>query len=124
MNEMHNDNVLLTTHLVDDNQLENSLLSIHFQFATFYIEPTTFISPDQVQFFAELYPAFDVAVSHITKLQRREDFNLTQKMAVNLYFSYMFALINAIPAELMRIRFTSAWTFLKATCIPIMLFNH
>ncbi|WP_179211613.1 hypothetical protein [Secundilactobacillus pentosiphilus] len=103
MGEMQSNNVLLTTHLVNDSQLRNSLLSIHFQFATFYIEPTTFISPDQVKFFAELYPAFDVVVSHnITKLQRRADLYLTQKMAVNLYFSYMFALINAIPAELMR----------------------
>lgn len=103
LGEMENNNVLLTTSLVDNQQLKDSLLSIHFQFTTFYIEPTTFIDPDQVKFFSELYPAFDIAVSHnITKLQRREDLHLTQKMAVNLYFSYMFALINSVPTELMR----------------------
>lgn len=131
MDEMKSTNVLLTTHLVDDRQLEDSLLSIHFQFTTFYIEPTTFISPDQVQFFAELYPAFDVAVSHsITKLQRREDLHLTQKMAVNLYFSYMFALINAVPAELMRdqvhicVDFSQGNLYTNYVIQSLSAFNH
>ncbi|MTV81643.1 hypothetical protein [Secundilactobacillus folii] len=103
MAEIKNSNVLLTTHFINDSSLKESLLSIHFQFTTFYIEPTTFIDPGQVDFFADLYPAFDVAVSHnITKIQQRKDVRLTQKMAINLYFSYMFALINSIPPALMR----------------------
>lgn len=129
--EMKSTSVLLTTDLVDDSQLENSLLSIHFQFTTFYIEPTTFIDPDQVQFFAELYPAFDMAVSHnITKLQRREDLHLTQKMAVNLYFSYMFALINAIPPELMRdqvhicVDFSQGNLYTNYVIQSLSAFNH
>ncbi|GAW99005.1 hypothetical protein IWT30_00965 [Secundilactobacillus mixtipabuli] len=131
MAEMQANNVLLTTHLIDDNRLEDSLLSIHFQFTTFYIEPTTFINPEQVQFFAELYPSFDVVVSHnITKLQRREDLHLTQKMAVNLYFSYMFALINAIPTELMRdkvhicVDFSQGTLYTNYVIQSLSAFNH
>lgn len=131
LSELQDTNVLLSTHLVDNHDLKDSLLSIHFQFTTFYIEPTTFIDPEQVQFFAELYPAFDVAVSHnITKLQRREDLHLTQKMAVNLYFSYMFALINAVPTELMRdqvhicVDFSQGTLYTNYVIQSLDAFNH
>lgn len=131
LTEIRSSNVLLATNFVNDQLLEDSLLSIHFQFTTFYIEPTTFINPEQVQFFAELYPAFDVAVSHnITKLQRREDLRLTQKMAVNLYFSYMFALINSIPPELMRdqvhicVDFSQGTLYTNYVIQSLDAFNH
>lgn len=131
LGEIQASNVLLSTDLLDSRELEDSLLSIHFQFTTFYIEPTTFINPNQVQFFSDLYPAFDVAVSHnITKLQRRDDLHLTQKMAINLYFSYMFALINAIPPELMRdqvhvcVDFSEGVLYTKYVIGSLDAFNH
>lgn len=129
--ELKQTNVLLDTKLINSRELTESLLQIHFQFATFYIEPTTFISPDQVQFFADLYPAFDAAISHsITKLQRREDLHLTQKMAVNLYFSYMFALINAVPTQFMRdqvhicVDFSQGTLYTKYVIQSLDAFNH
>lgn len=89
--------------LVDPAQLtqfplRDKISNIHIQFTTFYIEPTTFVDASQVSFFQESYPLFDEVVSSfIMQLQRNSDFKFTAKDATNLYFSYMFALINAIP---------------------------
>jgi hypothetical protein len=89
---------LIDRSRLNTSQLHISLDSIHLQFTTFFIEPTTFIDPTQVSFFQDLYPGFDAVITgFIQDLQQAGTFALSQNMAVNLYFSYMFALISAIP---------------------------
>jgi len=103
MDGILHENVLVDTKLMNTDKLWSRLLQIHLQFTTFYIEPTTFINPNQMKFFSDLYPTFDIAIRKmIGSLQQRTDLHLTSDMAVNLYFSYMFALINSIPPELMK----------------------
>ncbi|KRK97689.1 hypothetical protein FD04_GL001727 [Secundilactobacillus odoratitofui DSM 19909 = JCM 15043] len=103
MRSILSENVLVNTQLINGDALWQQLLCIHLQLTSFYIEPTTFIRPKQMHFFADLYPAFDLTVNRmLVTLQRQSTFHLTKNMAVNLYFSYMFALVNAIPPELMR----------------------
>ncbi|KRK97832.1 hypothetical protein FD04_GL000804 [Secundilactobacillus odoratitofui DSM 19909 = JCM 15043] len=96
-------NILVQTSLINSDALWQRILNIHLQFMTFFIEPTTFINPNQINFFSELYPAFDISIHQtIDELKQRRDLKIDQHMSVNLYFSYMFALINSIPPELMK----------------------
>lgn len=44
---------------VDLSDLRQAILAIHVRLITFYVEPTTFISMDQISFFKETYPLFD-----------------------------------------------------------------
>ncbi|MBT9671368.1 hypothetical protein GPK34_04875 [Secundilactobacillus kimchicus] len=84
-------------------QLRQGIFEVHLQFTTFYVEPTTFIHPNQVVFFQNLYPIFDLAIAKFTAhLQTISSFTFNQRMLVNLYFSYMFALINNVPPEMLR----------------------
>ncbi|MCI2033843.1 MAG: hypothetical protein LKJ69_10755 [Lactobacillus sp.] len=89
-----------------DTGIEPLLFNLNLQLATFYIEPTTFIAADQIGFFQDLYPEFDLLISHF--LQRLQDhgLNLTQARLVNLYFSYMFVFIQALRPELLRLQVT------------------
>lgn len=78
--------------------LYEQLLAVDLQFTTFYVEPTTFISPKQISFFKTLYPTFDLLIRNfLSTLKQRVSFELSERMVVNLYFSYMFCLINTIP---------------------------
>ena len=100
-------NVVAHHILVDPQQLSqlplrDKIFNIHIQFTTFYIEPTTFVDASQVSFFQESYPLFDEIVSSfILGLKQQTLIQFSTKDATNLYFSYMFALINAIPNELL-----------------------
>lgn len=98
------DNSILVDNITwEKARLTDNLMQIHLQFTTFYVEPTTFIDPDQISFFQDLYPSFDIVITKfITKLQSDPDLQISQKMAVNLYFSYMFALINSIPPTALK----------------------
>ncbi|WP_175265027.1 hypothetical protein [Lacticaseibacillus nasuensis] len=79
--------------------LTSRLMQIHLRFTTFYLEPTTFIAADQVSFFANLYPEFETVITRfLNGLKARPEFNLSENMLTNLYFSDMFALINTIPS--------------------------
>lgn len=58
---------------------------INIQFFSFYNEPTTFISPSQVDFFQQTYPLFDIVIGRflqdvdskeIVKLGRNDQVNL------------------------------------------------
>lgn len=85
--------------------LFTELLSVNLQFTTFYIEPTTFISSDQVTFFKELYPTFDLIIRRfLSHLKQTLSLPLSERMIVNLYFSYMFCLVNTIPSTATRDR--------------------
>lgn len=87
--------------------LRASILEINVQLMTFYIEPITFIDNDQIHFFQELYPTFDVIISaFIQQLQNHFQERLTTDIATNLYYSYMFAFINYVPAEQLKDRIT------------------
>lgn len=125
MDGILHENVLVDTKLMNTDKLWSRLLQIHLQFTTFYIEPTTFINPNQMKFFSDLYPTFDIAIRKmIGSLQQRTDLHLTSDMAVNLYFSYMFALINSIPPELMKDQVHICVDFSEARYTRTMWFNH
>ncbi|KRK72657.1 hypothetical protein [Lacticaseibacillus nasuensis] len=89
---------LIDCSRLDLDRLTASLNQLHLQLVTFFVEPTTFIDPTQMQFFQELYPGFDVVINAaLQHLEQVSTTPLTPKLRVNLYFSYMFALISAIP---------------------------
>jgi hypothetical protein len=88
---------LSTTNLYAD------LLQINLQFTLFYVEPTTFIDASKISFFRNLYPTFDLAIREFLRHFRHTSaYHLSDRQVINLYFSYMFSLINAIPAEWVR----------------------
>lgn len=97
-------------HLLDEPTHENAaieaaLQGLHVQITTFYLAPTTFIDDDQISFFRNLYPAFDhLILTFIARLRATPTPQLNHTMAVNLYFSYMFTLINYLPAAIVRDR--------------------
>ncbi|WP_179394043.1 hypothetical protein [Lacticaseibacillus absianus] len=94
---------LFATQALDQTELRETLYHLHLQFTTFFIEPTTFIDPEAVTFFRELYPGFDIVlVQFIQTIGHTTALPLTTTMATNLYFSYMFALISAIPPQMMN----------------------
>ncbi|MFD1392870.1 hypothetical protein ACFQ3L_04600 [Lacticaseibacillus jixianensis] len=98
-----------THHILEDgakpdlSALHDALFGLHVQMVTFYLAPTTFIDDQQISFFANLYPAFDALIlTFISQLVKAGDPVLNRTMAVNLYFSYMFTLINYLPPEALR----------------------
>lgn len=87
----------------DLSALKTALFGLHVQMVTFYLAPTTFIDDQQITFFANLYPGFDALIlTFISQLAKHADPVLSRTMAVNLYFSYMFTLINYLPNEALR----------------------
>lgn len=81
--------------------LRSALLGIHIQYTSFYIEPTTFTDSKKVEFFQELYPAFDLIIEDFFRyLDSVNVAPKNQNTRINLYFSYMFALINSIPPKM------------------------
>lgn len=84
---------------VDFEKIEQVINDIHIQFSTFFIEPTTFTSLDQLDFFHQTYPMFHELISDFINLVRKNNLSdFSNEEAANLYFSYMFALINTIPS--------------------------
>ncbi|PIO83831.1 hypothetical protein BSQ39_09745 [Loigolactobacillus backii] len=103
MTQVKQSQMLLDNDALKTTTLESAILRINIQFTTFYVEPTTFISLDQVSFFKETYPLFDQVISHfIQTLHSNTTIKMGQNDSVNLYFSYMFAFINNIPINLLR----------------------
>lgn len=80
--------------------LNHQLFTINFQLTTFYIEPTTFISKNQIDFFKETYPVFDKIIrQYLENVQNAGVINLSQSEEFNLYFSYIFAFITEITPQ-------------------------
>lgn len=111
--------------------LYNQLLSVNLQFTTFYVEPTTFISSEQVSFFRDLYPTFDLIIrDFLGVLKHMISFDLSERMIVNLYFSYMFCLINTIPTTNMKDRvficvdFSEGQLYTNYVIKSLKAFNH
>lgn len=109
--QMTNDflGLVTTHHIFEDGadpeltQLHDALFRLHVQMVSFYLAPTTFIDDQQIAFFANLYPAFDALIlTFISQLVKAGDPVLDRTMAVNLYFSYMFTLINYLPPTALR----------------------
>lgn len=122
---------LIDRNRLDTQKLQAGLDQIHLQFTTFFIEPTTFIDPTQVSFFQDLYPGFDALItSFIQDLQQGGTFALSQNMAVNLYFSYMFALISAIPSRALNdvvaicVDFSQGTLYSDYVIQTLAAFNH
>lgn len=95
--------------LLDNNDvavlqmIENEILNLNLQFFTFYNEPSTFISLDQAKFFEQTYPLFDLVINKfIDHLKKEQKLKLSQNDVINLYFSYMFIMITAIPQKAVR----------------------
>lgn len=92
------------TKLVNGDLLWRQLLSIHLRLAAFYVEPSTFVDASQINFFAELFPAFNQVVNEMVhSLKQDYKIELTDNLRINLYFGYMFALINSIPPSLKNV---------------------
>lgn len=82
--------------------LYHILTCIHLRFITLYIEPTTFISLDQIDFFKQTYPIFhNIINDFIQHIRDQNIITLNRRESANLYFDYMFAFINSIPKELL-----------------------
>ena len=89
----------------DQQAVTQALQQLHLQFTTFFVPPTTFIDADQVSFFRDLYPSFDVLIlEFIHGLPESAGIPVDAALQVNLYFSYMFALITALPPAVMADR--------------------
>lgn len=94
------DNVFVSPATFDTTELRTTLTKTHLRFTTFYVESTTFISFDQINFFQETYPLFHTIIKRfIQQLADQQVVHLSQRDANNLYFDYMFTLITTIPAN-------------------------
>lgn len=92
------DNVFVSPETFDTTQLRETLTKTHLRFTTFYVEPTTFISFNQIDFFQETYPLFHTIINQfIQYLTAHQILHLSQHESANLYFDYMFTLITTIP---------------------------
>ncbi|WP_056987048.1 hypothetical protein [Secundilactobacillus paracollinoides] len=92
--------IIVSRDKLNWTELRESLFSVHMQYTSFYIEPTTFTDPSKTTFFRDLYPAFDVIITRfITNLVQSHLVPVNGNSQVNLYFSYMFSLINSVPPE-------------------------
>lgn len=101
LERLHKQKIIENQNQLDWRGLRHSLLGIHIQYTSFYIEPTTFTDEKKVKFFQDLYPAFDFVIHDFLQyLNEKQLLPLSTASRVNLYFSYMFSLINAIPPEL------------------------
>ncbi|WP_243674427.1 hypothetical protein [Lentilactobacillus kisonensis] len=63
INEVKDQGALSDPQRFDPEKLFVSLTAIHLRFITLYIEPTTFISLDQIDFFKQTYPIFHVIIN-------------------------------------------------------------
>ncbi|MTV82563.1 hypothetical protein [Secundilactobacillus folii] len=82
---------------VDMTQLKPRLQAIHLRLVTFFIEWPTFSDSRKTKFLAELYPIFNRTVTQmIADLQKNGVIELNELTKTNLYFSYMFALIDSV----------------------------
>lgn len=80
--------------------LRADLLNVNLQLTSFYIEPTTFVRENSVKFFKKSYPSFDIVINRFLKtFEKNEGFTLDRSNQINLYYGYVFALINNIPAH-------------------------
>lgn len=116
---------------ISNTGLYHQLLAVNLQFTTFYVEPTTFISSEQVSFFRDLYPTFDLIIrDFLGVLKTMISFKLSDRMIVNLYFSYMFCLINTIPTTYMKDRvficvdFSEGQLYTNYVIKSLKAFNH
>lgn len=89
-----------------ESALEKDLLNVNLQLTSFYIEPMTFIRKNSMKFFKKSYPSFDIVVNRFFNELKKQDNmqNLDEKNWTNLYYGYIFALINNIPAEVLSER--------------------
>lgn len=99
--------VTTPTLLIDPDAFESqalflALIQINLRFTMFYIEPTTFISLNQIDFFKETYPLFHAVINQfIEDIKHEGMLKLNPRESANLYFDYMFALINSVPKSLL-----------------------
>lgn len=99
MQELKASKMFSQVELVDFNKINDIINDIHIQFSTFFIEPTTFTSIEQLDFFHQTYPMFhEVIINFINLVREKKLIDFNNAESANLYFSYMFALINNIPS--------------------------
>lgn len=100
----------------EESDLFNELNRIHLKMGSFFIESTTFIEPEQVKFFEESYPVYTrVILSFFKKVPTINGLELDEKIRVNLFYNYMFVLINIIPRELISDKVYICVDFLQGT---------
>ena len=96
------------TSTLDENteeSLRHDLINVNLQLTSFYIEPSTFVRENSIKFFGKTYPSFDILIHRfLQSIQTEHEITLDAPKWVNLYYGYMFALINNIPARLLKER--------------------
>ncbi|TLQ03467.1 hypothetical protein FEZ51_09220 [Pediococcus stilesii] len=88
-----------------EKKLTQDLIDVNLQLTSFYIEPTTFVRENSINFFGKTYPSFDIIIQRfIGQLEARHHFQINDVNRINMYYGYMFALINNIPANVLKER--------------------
>ncbi|KAF0424606.1 hypothetical protein GBO86_09090 [Pediococcus acidilactici] len=88
-----------------EETLRHDLINVNLQLTSFYIEPTTFVRENSIKFFGKTYPSFDILIHRfLQNIQKEYSLALDAPKWINLYYGYMFALINNIPAGLLKER--------------------
>lgn len=75
-------------------KLKMELLLINFKLDCLSYTQTTFISKDQIVYFAESYPQFHMCAQKLAKITHQR---LPQTNENNLYYDYLFTIISSIP---------------------------
>jgi hypothetical protein len=83
-----------------ERRLRHDFTEVNLQLTSFYIEPMTFIRESSSKFFGKTYPSFDITiVRFMMQMDRRYNISLSPEDWVNVYYGYMFALINNVSKE-------------------------
>lgn len=102
-----------------EETLRHDLINVNLQLTSFYIEPTTFVRENSIKFFGKTYPSFDILIHRfLQNIQKEYSLALDAPKWINLYYGYMFALINNIPAGLLKERVYVAVDFSQGDLYP------
>lgn len=124
-------NFIDQTTNIKSTGLYHCLLRVNLQFTLFYVEPTTFIDAKKAKFFRHLYPTFDFVIrAFLQQLKQESVYDLSDRQIINLYFSYMFSLINKVPARLVSdkvaicVDFSEGTLYSEYVMRSLAAFNH
>lgn len=83
-------------------ELETALRRVNQKLFTFYIEPTTFISEEQITFFEESYPIFHEIIHRFLEgVNRKYGYDFSDEKKTNLYYDYMFVFLDQLPVDIL-----------------------
>ena len=99
--------VALDLQSVNQKEVEASLFSelILVNFKLWYSNQSrvTFVSEEQKQYFAEVYPQFhSIALAFLAIAKSEQSIRIEQMEEAGIYYDYMFAIISSIPQRLLK----------------------